>query len=195
MKSYLSSAVALAIGGFILATQLPEQSVAVSYSGEVRTEYASVPKLRTQQANLRGIQYGDLADVPRIAPVPKGIHVSSHFGMRNHPIHKIRLRHTGIDYAAMKGTPVLATAGGIVTQAITRSDSSTYGKHVMINHDDVFSTRYAHLSKLYVENGQEVEIGDTIGLVGNTGLSTSAHLHYEVIKGNSFQNPAKYIGK
>ena len=193
MKSYLSSAVALAFGGMILATQLPEQQVTVSYAGEVHVDYQSTPQLRTQQASLRGIRYQDMADVPRRSPVPDGIHISSYYGMRNHPIHKIRLRHTGIDYAAMTGTPVMATAGGIVTESMFHSDSSTYGKHVVINHDDVFSSRYAHLSKVFVEEGQEVELGDTIGLVGSTGVSTNAHLHYEVIKGGSFQNPTRFL--
>ncbi len=193
MKSYVTSAVLLAIGAFLLATQAPKRDAPHSYSGETYDNYTSTPQIRIQQSHLRGIKHTDMAAVPKIAPVPGTAYVSSSYGMRLHPIHKVRLMHLGCDFAALKGSPVIATADGLVTRSVTKADSSTYGKHVIIGHDDVYWTLYAHLSKVFVHNGQVVEMGDTLGLVGNTGNSTNPHLHYEVLKGEKRLNPEKFF--
>lgn len=195
MKSYVSSAILIAIGGFLLATQAPQKAAPHSYAGEVYENYTPTPHIRIQQAHLRGIKHQDMAAAPKIAPIPGDAYISSSFGMRLHPIHKMRMMHLGCDFAAPKGSPVIAASSGLVTTSITKADSSTYGKHVILGHDDVYWTLYAHLSKVFVNEGDIVEMGDTIGLVGNTGNSTNPHLHYEVLKGEDQKrlNPEKFF--
>lgn len=155
--------------------------------------HASSSTIRIQQAHLRGIKHNDMAEVPRTVPIPGYEVISSGFGVRLHPVHKMHLMHTGVDFPARIGSPVVATAAGLVTTAVNRADSSTYGKHVVIGHDDVYWTRYAHLSEVLVEEGELVELGDTIGRVGNTGTSTNAHLHYEVLKNDEYQDPEQFF--
>ena len=107
-----------------------------------------------------------------------------------HPIlHKIML-HDGIDYAALVGTPVHATAAGRVIAA--RYDKIA-GLYVKIDHGYHYATVYAHLSKAYVRPGQEVKKGQIIGLVGNTGRSVGPHLHYEVKVNGVPVNPVRFI--
>lgn len=184
----------IAFSGFILATQAPFTKTHASYHGEILENYTPEPDLRIQQSHIRGIRHDDMAEIPRIKPIPEAEYISSYYGMRIHPVHKVRMMHTGVDFPGRIGSPVVATAGGLVTEAVTQADSSTYGKHVIIGHDDVYWTLYAHLSKVLVKEGQVVEIGDTIGLLGNTGISTNPHLHYEVLgKHKRRLNPAKFF--
>lgn len=106
--------------------------------------------------------------------------ISSHFNRRRfHPILKKRVPHLGTDYAARRGTPVWATARGRVVHAGWKG---SYGKMVEIEHPNGYRTRFAHLSRVKVRRGQSVDQRDVIGLVGSTGRSTGAHLHYELIK-------------
>ncbi|MEM7109177.1 MAG: M23 family metallopeptidase [Bacteroidota bacterium] len=97
---------------------------------------------------------------------------------RFHPILKKIHPHEGIDFAAEIGTPIYATGDGIVTNAYR---SSTYGNVIFINHGYGYQTRYAHLSKFNIRNGESVKRGQIIGYVGNTGRSQGPHLHYEVL--------------
>lgn len=129
--------------------------------------------------------------VPSRNPLNSG-RLSSAYGMRTHPVLGRRKRHKGIDLAAPTGTPVYATADG----AIARADRSrTYGLVIYINHGAEMETRYAHLSKLLVADGQQVKKGDLIGYVGSTGRSTGPHLHYEVrVKGLAV-NPIPYMNE
>lgn len=117
--------------------------------------------------------------LPAIQPVQGKI--ISGYGMRMHPIHKIRKHHAGIDFEAAIGTPVYATADGTVSvSGITRGG---HGVHVEILHPLTgFATRYTHLDRTLVSEGQEVRRGEVIGLSGNSGLSKGPHLHYEVRK-------------
>jgi murein DD-endopeptidase MepM/ murein hydrolase activator NlpD/nucleoid-associated protein YgaU len=98
--------------------------------------------------------------------------------------------HTGLDIDGYKGEPVGAAGTGVVTSA---GWGGGYGKMVTIRHNNGIVTRYAHLSKISVSVGKKVDRGDLIGLVGSTGHSTGAHLHFEVINGGNFQNPMKYL--
>ena len=119
---------------------------------------------------------------PAIQPIANDdmTRVASGFGMRIHPIYKTKKMHYGMDFTAPVGTDVYATGKGVV-EKVQKTDRG-YGYNVVVNHGFGFKTRYAHLSKITVKKGTKVNRGDVIGLVGNTGLSTAPHLHYEVIK-------------
>ncbi|MDP5103804.1 MAG: M23 family metallopeptidase [Erythrobacter sp.] len=116
--------------------------------------------------------------------------LTSGFGMRNHPVLGGRRKHTGIDLAAPSGTPVYATADGIIGRA---DWFSSYGLYISINHGASMETRYAHLSRLAVAAGDNVKKGDLIGYVGSTGRSTGPHLHYEVRVEGLAVNPIPYM--
>lgn len=127
--------------------------------------------------------------VPSIMPV-EGVRLTSGYGMRNHPILRRRARHNGVDLAAPRGTPVYATADGVVEMA---QYYSSYGNYVQIGHGGELETRYAHLSSYTVSPGEQVRQGDLIGYVGSTGRSTGPHLHYEVRVADEPVNPIPYM--
>lgn len=126
-----------------------------------------------------------LSCYPVISPVRNPV-ISSDFGRRKHPIYKRQLFHTGIDFSEAKGTPVYATGNGIVT---SKGYNSGYGNFIEIQHAGGFRSFYAHLSKTLVSTGDSVRMGKYIACVGNSGLTTGYHLHYEIRKGNRFLNP------
>jgi murein DD-endopeptidase MepM/ murein hydrolase activator NlpD len=125
---------------------------------------------------------------PGIRPISKKdeLLISSHYGRRFHPVYKRYKMHHGIDYAAQIGTPVYATGKGVVKAAHYQSG---YGKVIKINHGFGYLSVYAHLSKYIVSKGDTIKRGQLIGYVGNTGVSTGPHLHYEIRKNNRTQNP------
>lgn len=129
-----------------------------------------------------------IKEFPIYSPIlPSEINrISSEYGYRIHPIFKIKTFHEGVDYSAKLGTSVRATANGIVVAA---KRSRGYGNQILIKHNNSYSTRYAHLNDIYVSPGDTVIVGDTIGTVGNTGLSTGPHLHYEIRINNNTINP------
>ena len=133
-----------------------------------------------------------LASIPAVQPINNKdlTMIASGYGLRIHPIHKIPKFHAGMDFTAKVGTPIYATGDGRVTFA----DYSTngYGMHVIVDHGFDYHTLYAHMSALKVKNGQRVQRGDLLGLVGNSGLSSGPHLHYEVHKGSEAVDPANY---
>jgi murein DD-endopeptidase MepM/ murein hydrolase activator NlpD len=98
--------------------------------------------------------------------------------------------HYGSDFAAPHGTPIYATADGVITKA---GWATGYGRLIKIKHDFGIETRYAHLSKIRVKVGQKVSRGDRIGDMGNTGRSTGTHLHYEIRVNGNAVNPMKYL--
>ncbi len=115
--------------------------------------------------------------------------ISSGFSMaRLHPILKVVRAHPGIDYAAPAGTPVGASADGVVTQA---GVSGGYGKMVRLRHANGFETLYGHLSRIDVRLGQRVAQGARLGAVGATGLATAPHLDYRMVRNGSFVNPLR----
>lgn len=131
------------------------------------------------------------ASVPGILPVPaKDMNISAGFGMRRDPVLGNTKFHSGIDFLARSGTPVMASADGIVSFAAERGNS---GNSIEINHGNNYLTRYAHLSELAVSVGTEVKRGDIIGKTGNTGKSNEPHLHYEVRFKGEAQNPVNYF--
>ncbi len=133
-----------------------------------------------------------LSSIPAIMPVAKKNlkRVASGFGMRIHPILKIRKMHPGMDFTAPTGTPIYSSGDGVVEKVKTARGG--YGKHIVINHGYGYQTLYAHLNEYNVKRGQKVKRGDVIGYVGNTGRSTGPHLHYEVIKDNVKINPVNF---
>jgi len=133
-----------------------------------------------------------MAAKPSIQPVSINelIRFGSSFGMRMHPILNQYRHHNGIDLTAPRGTKIYATADGVVVQA--NYTTGGYGKKIMIDHGYGYKTLYGHCYKILVERGQEVKRGEVIGLVGNTGLSTRSHLHYEVWVNNRPVNPINY---
>lgn len=116
--------------------------------------------------------------------------LTSGYGYRTHPISGVRTFHNGIDIAAPSGTAVYAYASGTV---ITVNQNNTLGKYIAVDHGNGLVTRYLHLSKFNVSIGDKVSTGDRIGSVGNTGYSTGAHLHFEVLKNGTYQDPWNYI--
>lgn len=132
---------------------------------------------------------GSSVSVPSLVPIP-GLHLTSSFGMRTHPVLGGRRAHKGVDLAAATGTPIHAAADGIISRA---DWFSSYGLYVSIEHGGDIQTRYAHMSRLNVAKGQRVRKGDVIGFVGSTGRSTGPHLHYEVRISNTAVNPVPYM--
>jgi len=131
-----------------------------------------------------------LAAIPAIRPIKNMYNVTSGFGMRIHPILKIYRKHSGVDITAPRGTPVYATADGVVAKDQV---ATGYGIHIVINHGYSYQTLYAHLSKKTVKPGQKVKRGELIGYVGNTGLTMGPHLHYEVWKNTNPVNPVQFF--
>tara|TARA_B100000131_G_scaffold318685_1_gene363047 strand:+ start:177 stop:1484 length:1308 start_codon:yes stop_codon:yes gene_type:complete len=117
-----------------------------------------------------------------------GAKLSSNFGMRKHPISGYTKMHKGIDFAAPIGTPIYAGGNGVI-EFVGRNGG--YGKYIRIRHNNEYKTAYAHLNnyKKGIAKGVRVNQGDIIGYVGNTGLSTGPHLHYEIIYQNKQINP------
>lgn len=130
-----------------------------------------------------------LAATPSILP-SSGWLVSAFSQMRTHPILHIDRPHEGIDVQAPAGTPIEAPAAGIVTSA---GWSTGYGNTITIDHGFGLVTRYAHASRLLVRAGQRVKRGERIALVGNTGLATGPHLHYEVHVNGKPVDPLRYV--
>lgn len=133
-----------------------------------------------------------LACIPAIQPISNKdlTRFGSPFGFRKHPILGYVRMHEGIDLTAPTGTPVYASGDGVIIRA--DANNRGYGNCVKINHGYGYMTVYAHLSEILVNPGEDVKRGDVIGLVGNTGLSTSAHLHYEVRMNNKPVNPVNF---
>ena len=133
----------------------------------------------------------ELVEIPNGWPIDSDIdQITSGFGVRTHPVSNTKRFHKGIDIKASKGTPVLVTGDGSVTEAGYNPSS---GYYVIIKHNEQYSTRYLHLSKVEIANAQMVEKGDIIGLVGNSGISLTPHLHYEVIKNDFVMDPMEVI--
>lgn len=128
--------------------------------------------------------------VPLATPVQGKTRFTSGFGGRRHPVSGQGDFHEGLDMAGPSGTPVVATADGVVTYA---GWQGAYGRLVKIRHADGLETRYAHLRRIHVEAGQKVSRGDRIGDMGSSGRSTGTHLHYEVRRNGKALNPMTYI--
>ena len=145
------------------------------------TRVASAPSATTYRPSS--------VSIPSRMPV-NGAALTSGYGMRVHPVLGGRRQHKGIDLAEPVGSPVYATADGMVSRA---DWFSSYGLFISLEHGGNIQTRYGHLSRLNVAAGQSVHKGDLIGYVGTTGRSTGPHLHYEVRIAGVAVNPVPYL--
>ena len=135
-------------------------------------------------------KYSDkIKSTPSIRPIDRSAYISDDFGYRRDPFTHKRKFHWGLDFAAPTGTPVMATADGVVRKAFY---NHSYGRIIYIDHGNGYTTVYAHLNSYNVEPGEEVKRGQLIGRVGSSGRSTGPHLHYEVHRYGIKKNPAKY---
>lgn len=132
-----------------------------------------------------------LSTLPIYFPLPqkKFKRISSHYGMRYHPILKKRIFHSGLDLTAAKGTAIYASANGKV---VISTYSKTHGNYVTIEHGKKYKTLYGHMSKRMVKIDETVKQGDLIGFVGSTGRSTGPHLHYEILEYNKRIDPYNF---
>lgn len=137
-----------------------------------------------------GEQKDKLAHIPSVMPIDvKDYTMSSGYGYRSDPIYGTTKFHAGLDFAAPLGTPVFATADGVVSEAGWKGG---YGNCIDLEHGYNYTTRYGHLSEILVSPGKAVKRGELIGKVGSTGKSTGPHLHYEVRFKDEPQNPVNY---
>lgn len=135
------------------------------------------------------------ASIPAIWPINKRDlrgHIGA-FGTRLHPIHNRYIEHKGLDFGARTGDPVYATGNGEVTLSEQGEAKRSYGQQIVIDHGFGYKTRYAHLSKRLVDEGQYVKRGELIGYVGSSGGSTGPHLHYEVLYMGNNVDPINYF--
>lgn len=149
--------------------------------------YGNRVELLTSQLSYLSTR-GRFMDIPSIWPASGW--VSSSYGFRIHPIFRQRRFHEGIDIANSYGTPVLATASGKVSRV---GNIGNYGRSVVIKHGNGLETQYSHLDKIFVEKGMSVDKGEEIALMGNSGLSTGPHIHYEVRVRDKTVDPLKFI--
>ena len=138
---------------------------------------------------------GDMAaHIPAIPPMSTDrntYHMSSPFCFRSDPLLGYTKRHTGMDFACPPGNPIYATGDGVVVKVA--HERKGYGNHVEIDHGFGYKTRYAHMSEIFVEEGQKLLRGDCIGLSGKSGRITGPHLHYEIMYRKDYVNPALYM--
>lgn len=145
-----------------------------------------------EMGKLLDSQTALFSDIPSLWPIKGGIgHISMAFGQNRHPITGQWYIHTGIDLSTYRqGDPIIATADG---QVVTVEYDPGWGNYVIVRHKHGFYTRYAHLQSYRVARGEHVEQGQVIGYIGNTGISTGPHIHYEVHIGSDVVDPIKYL--
>ncbi|MGB4665340.1 MAG: M23 family metallopeptidase [Bacteroidales bacterium] len=171
-----------------LAKQVYEQSYeALEITRIYNASYDTILKLSQQKDLL-------MRAMPIIMPVDRRrISIRSGFGWRRDPFTKGYRFHQGLDLAGRIGTPIYATADGLVLDPYANSSMSGYGKVVVINHGFGYQTLYAHLSEILVKPGEKVKRGQIIGHMGSTGRSKGPHLHYEIHYKGTPVNPINYL--
>lgn len=169
------------MGGPILDANGAEAQADLKADAQFRTLFQSWKKLDT-------LQQGAIA-IPSVQPVQK-LNFTSNFGIRSDPFRGTAAMHAGVDIPGPVGTPIYATADGIVDHAARQGG---YGNMVEINHGKGIATRYGHLSKILVADGARVTRGQLIALMGSTGRSTGPHLHYEVRIDGHAVNPVPFL--
>lgn len=157
---------------------------------EVYTQSVSYDEIMDKARNMGSLWAATPAIQPLAAKDVK--YISSGFGSRMHPIYKIMRFHYGLDMSSHVGAEVYATADGKVSETDIKGRTAN-GLKITLDHGNGYETVYAHLSRVIVREGQTVKRGQVIGLVGNTGVSSGPHLHYEVHKNGKAVNPVNYF--
>ncbi|MFR9621093.1 MAG: M23 family metallopeptidase [Rikenellaceae bacterium] len=131
--------------------------------------------------------------IPAIQPInnPDLVLLTAGYGTKIDPFYKIPQHHTGVDYTIAEGTRVFATADGVVES--TQLNSSVLGKSIVVDHGNGYKTTYSHLTRIFIPQRRSVKRGEIIGLSGNTGLSITPHLHYEVSFNGQTVDPVNYF--
>jgi murein DD-endopeptidase MepM/ murein hydrolase activator NlpD len=163
---------------------------------ELQGTLADLDKITDQRVDLMTLMESRLFDlkikklmVPTQQPVVGGA-LGSSFGWRIDPVNGQSALHTGLDFPAAQGTPIVAAAGGVV---VTQEYHPAYGNMLEIDHGNDLITRYAHASKVLAKKGDLIKRGQKIAEVGSTGRSTGSHLHFEVLVQGVFQDPQKFL--
>ncbi len=154
-------------------------------ANRLKANLSNLDSYLRQSAGLQGI----MAKLPLTVPL-NSFYVTSGFGKRRDPINKRWAAHYGVDLGNVFKSSVYATAPGVVTYSGWKGK---YGKLVEVSHGAGLKTRYGHLNKILVRKGEKISFRQKIGLLGSTGRSTGAHLHYEVLFKNRYKNPMKFI--
>lgn len=154
--------------------------------------------LKNSQESLQKVKglldsHGDLlVDLPTFWPIERGDgRITNYFGPEMHPFTQQWYLHKGVDIAYRRGKEVVTAANGKVVER--KYDAMGFGNYIVIRHSYGFATKYAHLDNVYVEEGDEVTQGQIIGTMGNTGLSTGPHLHFEVRIGSQVVDPERFL--
>jgi murein DD-endopeptidase MepM/ murein hydrolase activator NlpD len=181
-------------GPLVSMTETPPSSRTLE---ELREQMGNLQSLSERDADVFTLIESHLFEkrlealmVPSSAPVNGP--VGSGFGFRTDPFTHRPALHTGLDFPADPGTPIMAAAGGVVLSA---GPHPQYGQLVELDHGNGLVTRYAHTSRMLVKQGDLVKRGQKIAEVGNTGRSTGPHLHFEVLVEGVQQNPAKFLAQ
>jgi beta-lactamase regulating signal transducer with metallopeptidase domain len=153
------------------------------------TSNAQEPQGEQEIENPNQVTSSEKEGEPLSLPIREG-YISSGYGNRIHPVYKKKMLHKGIDVAAEKGTKIYAAADGRVEFT---GKKGLYGLLVILQHEDDYQTWYARMDTSLVNKGDKVNAGDVIGRVGNSGLSTAPHLHFELHERDTTLNPQKYI--
>ena len=163
---------------------------------ELQATLADLDKITDQRVDLMTLMESRLFDqkikklmVPTQPPVVGAV-LGSPFGWRIDPVNGQSALHTGLDFPAAQGTPILAAAGGVV---VAQEYHPAYGNMVEIDHGNDLVTRYGHASRVWVKKGDLIKRGQKIAEVGSTGRSTGAHLHFVVLVLGVFQDPQKFL--
>jgi murein DD-endopeptidase MepM/ murein hydrolase activator NlpD len=165
-----------------------ETQALITESSRTSRYFDSELKMGTKEMDL-------VNSLPTLQPFEgwKSEMVISGFGLRVNPFHKGLYEHIGIDIAMPRGTPVIATAAGVITE-LKRSDlQAGYGNYIEIDHGHGLITRYAHLQDIQVSYGRKIAKGAVIGTVGSSGGSIAPHLHYEILRHGKNVDPTIYM--
>lgn len=166
-----------------MTQQLNNLSLRVAYQFKSYDEIANMVKNKEKL----------LAAIPAIQPISNKdlTHIASGFGYRIDPVYKVTKLHAGLDFAAPVGTPIYATADGVVKSA--DFNAGGFGNHVVVYHGYGYETLYGHMYRIKVHQGETVKRGEVIGWVGSTGKSTGPHCHYEVHKDGTPIDPVYFF--
>ncbi|WP_374943299.1 M23 family metallopeptidase [Sphingomonas sp.] len=170
-------------GGPFIAASAEAATAELRSDQQFRTLFQTWKRLDTPQSGIGAIA------IPSVQPVRK-LSFTSNFGIRSDPFRGTAAMHAGVDIPGPVGTPIYATADGIISHA---GRQGGYGNLIEVNHGKGIATRYGHLSQILVSDNSRVTRGQLIGLMGSTGRSTGPHLHYEVRIDGHAVNPIPFL--